>query len=189
MSKANVSASKFLSYILRHKPDAIGLSLDSEGWANIDELIRLANHSGTPLTLAQLFSIVEEDTKQRFSLSPDKTFIRAAQGHSLKSVRLNLTETLPPDRLFHGTAERFMDSILLNGLLPQQRQYVHLTDNPDTALETGRRYGKPVLLTVNSQKMIKDGHKFYQADNGVWLTVKVPNRYISIKESPRISDS
>jgi putative RNA 2'-phosphotransferase len=180
MSKANINTSKFLSYILRHEPESIGLSLDTEGWADIEELIRLANASGNTLTLEQLFSIVENDAKQRFSLSGDKKNIRAAQGHSLKTVHLDLTEATPPAHLFHGTAERFMESINSKGLLAQQRQYVHLTENRDTAIETGSRYGKAVLLSVDCQSMASEGHKFYQADNGVWLTLAVPPAYISV---------
>ncbi|CAM4175221.1 RNA 2'-phosphotransferase [Psychrobacter arenosus] len=180
MSKANTNASKFLSYILRHEPESIGLSLDTEGWANIEELIRLANASGNPLTVEQLFSIVEKDEKQRFSLSSDNKNIRAAQGHSLKSVSLDLTEATPPTHLFHGTAERFMESINSKGLLAQQRQYVHLTENRNTAIETGTRYGKAVLLSVDRQRMVSEGHKFYQADNSVWLTLAVPPAYIGV---------
>ena len=180
MSKANVTTSKFLSYILRHEPQSIGLTLDNEGWADIEELIQLANASGNALTVKQLFSIVENDAKQRFSLSEDKKNIRAAQGHSLKSVNLDLSEASPPEHLFHGTAKRFMTSIDAKGLLPQQRQYVHLTDNRDTAIDTGRRYGKAVLLNVDSQKMASEGYKFYQADNGVWLTLEVPPTYIRV---------
>lgn len=182
MNKVNVTTSKFLSYILRHEPQSIGLTLDNEGWADIEELVRLANDSGNALTLKQLFSIAENDAKQRFSLTPDKKYIRAAQGHSLKSVNLDLGEATPPDHLFHGTAKRFMESIEANGLLPQQRQYVHLTENRDTAIDTGRRYGKAVLLNVDCQRMASEGHKFYQADNGVWLTLAVPRTYISVAD-------
>jgi len=178
--KNNTETSKFLSYILRHEPDAIGLVLSSDGWADINELMQLANTSGNNITLEQIHSIVENDKKGRFSISENGQYIRAVQGHSLKTVDLNLKETTPPANLLHGTAQRFIESIHNEGLLPQERQYVHLTEDYDTAIKTGMRYGKPVVLNIDSHKMQEEGYKFYQAENNVWLTLAVPPAYITI---------
>ncbi|MDN3454613.1 MULTISPECIES: RNA 2'-phosphotransferase [unclassified Psychrobacter] len=178
--KNNTETSKFLSYILRHEPDSIGLVLNSDGWADINELIQLANTSGNNITLEQIHSIVESDKKGRFSISKDDQYIRAVQGHSLKTVDLNLKETTPPANLLHGTAQRFIESINNEGLISQKRQYVHLTEDYDTAIKTGMRYGKPVVLSIDSRKMQKEGYKFYQAENDVWLTSTVPPAYIAI---------
>ncbi|MGP9518667.1 RNA 2'-phosphotransferase [Psychrobacter sp. AOP7-C1-14] len=178
--KNNTETSKFLSYILRHEPDSIGLVLSSDGWADINELMQLANTSGTVISLEQIHSIVKNDKKGRFSISEDGQYIRAVQGHSLKTVDLNLKETTPPANLLHGTAQRFIESIHNEGLLPQERQYVHLTEDYDTAIKTGMRYGKPVVLNIDSHKMQEEGYKFYQAENNVWLTLTVPPAYITI---------
>ena len=180
MKKPNVETSKFLSYILRHEPESIGLTLDSEGWADINDLIQLANTSGNNITLEKIHSIVENDKKGRFSVASDGQCIRAVQGHSLQSVDLKLEETTPPASLFHGTAQRFIESINAEGLISKDRQYVHLTADYETAVKTGMRYGRPVVLNIDSQKMQEYGCKFYQAENNVWLTLAVPPAYINV---------
>lgn len=173
------STSKFLSLVLRHKPDAIGLELDEQGWANIDELISNANQSGeiTDLDRALIQKIVDTNDKQRFIISDDGQYIRANQGHSI-NIDLQLKSITPPEFLYHGTATRFIDSILKKGIIPQQRQYVHLSENIDTATSVGKRYGKPVVLTITTLQMHKEGIVFYQAENGVWLVKSVPSKYI-----------
>src|ERR1700744_6252448 len=133
MSIDEVRLSKFLSLVLRHKPDAIGLSLDAQGWANIDELIAKANTAGTAFDRPALLHVVETSDKKRFSVSPDGLRIRAAQGHSV-SVELGLSPQEPPPVLYHGTATRFVESILAQGLKPQARQHVHLSLDEATAL-------------------------------------------------------
>jgi len=163
-------ASKFLSYILRHKPDAIGLTLDPEGWANIEELIAKAD---IPLDLDMLCKVVATSDKKRFAISADGLFIRANQGHSIE-VNLGLEPVEPPELLYHGTATRFLDSIKAQGLLPQNRQYVHLSADTETATKIGQRHGKPVVLTIPALKLHKKGQQFFQAQNSVWLTEKVP---------------
>ncbi|MDO5768248.1 MAG: RNA 2'-phosphotransferase [Psychrobacter sp.] len=182
MKNNNIGISKFLSYILRHKPESIGLSLNTEGWADINELVRLADKSGNAITLTDITSTVKADAKGRFSISDDGRYIRAVQGHSLKSVDLKLTEAIPPACLVHGTAQRFIDNILKEGLVPKQRQYVHLTENINTAKQTGSRYGKPVVLAIDSQKMHAAGYLFYKSENNVWLTKSVPPIYITISK-------
>lgn len=170
--------SKYISLILRHKPDVIGITLDEHGWANVDELI--AGVSKThPINMDILEQIVAEDEKQRYSFNEDKTLIRANQGHSIP-VDVELEEKEPPEILFHGTGEKYVDSINKSGLIPKSRLYVHLSSNEETAHKVGTRHGKPVIYKVKSKEMYQDGYKFFCSVNGVWLTKTVPVRYIEI---------
>ncbi|WP_426344000.1 RNA 2'-phosphotransferase [Pseudoduganella sp. R-32] len=173
-----VSQSKFLSLVLRHKPEEIGLVLDQNGWALIDQLIALANVRGTNLNRSQIESIVENSDKKRFAISADGTKIRANQGHSV-DIALELPPRTPPERLYHGTATRFLDSIRESGLHSASRQHVHLSSDQATAEKVGSRHGKPVVLTVESGQMARDGHLFYISENGVWLTEAVPAKYLN----------
>lgn len=161
--------SKFLSLVLRHMPDTISLNLDENGWADISELIEKCNQHNVLLNIQLLEEIVTTNDKQRFAFNDDKTKIRANQGHSI-TVELDLEDKMPPEILYHGTAERFLGSILKNGILKQSRQQVHLSANIDTAKKVGARHGKPVVLTVKASAMYNAGHKFYLSQNGVWLT-------------------
>jgi len=169
--------SKFISLILRHKPETIGITLDEHGWANVNELI--AGVSKThPLDMAMLERIVAEDEKQRYSFNEDKTLIRANQGHSIP-VDVELEEVQPPEVLFHGTGERFVASINEQGLIPKSRLYVHLSKDEETAYKVGQRHGKPFIYKVKSGEMYRDGYKFYRSVNGVWLTKAVPVKYLT----------
>ncbi|MEJ5174163.1 RNA 2'-phosphotransferase, partial [Erwinia sp. MYb416] len=145
MSKKHSDISKFLSYVLRHQPESIGLTLDSEGWTDIDTLIACAKNDSKNLTRETILSIVESSDKKRFSLSEDGLKIRAVQGHSSQQVDINYQESTPPDVLYHGTATRFLESILIQGLIPGSRQYVHLSADEATAYSVGKRHGKPVV--------------------------------------------
>lgn len=171
--------SKFLSFILRHQPDTIDLVLDSQGWVSVDELINKANHHGHVLNRDSIVNVVVSNDKQRFSLSDDGLRIRANQGHSL-SVDLALTAQQPLAILYHGTATRFLSSILAEGLKPQTRQQVHLSQDKVTALKIGQRHGKPVILQITAATMYQDGYVFYVSDNQVWLTATVPANYITV---------
>ena len=181
MDPSLVRTSKFLSLVLRHRPERIGLTLDEHGWARVDELIEAANRSGKKLTLEMMQRTVAENDKQRFSFSADGTRIRANQGHSIQ-VDLQLEHANPPELLFHGTVERFIASIKAQGLLKRKRQYVHLSPDKETATKVGQRRGEPVILTVSSAKMHQDGHVFYLSKNGVWLTDHVPVEYIDFPD-------
>lgn len=168
--------SKFISLILRHKPEVIGITLDKHGWANVDELI--AGISKTqPIDMAMLEQIVAEDEKQRYSFNDDHTLIRANQGHSIP-VDVELEEKEPPEFLYHGTGEKYVASIKEQGLIPKSRLYVHLSPDADTARRVGQRHGKPVVFVVRSGEMYRDGIKFYRSVNGVWLVKEVPKRYL-----------
>lgn len=170
--------SKFMSLILRHKPETIGISLDEHGWANVDELIAGISKTRN-FNMSILEEIVETDNKQRYSFNEDKTLIRANQGHSIP-VDVELEETEPPEILWHGTGEKFVTSIEKQGLIPKSRLYVHLSKDRDTAVNVGKRHGKPVLFIVKSGHMCRDGYKFYLSKNGVWLTKNVPVKYLYI---------
>ena len=168
--------SKYISLILRHKPETIGITLDEHGWANVDELI-----SGIAKTHEMNMNILEEivstDEKQRYSFNDDKTKIRANQGHSIQ-VDVELEEMRPPEILWHGTGEKFTGSIDEQGLIPKSRLYVHLSKDEETAFKVGTRHGKPVLYIVKAEEMFKDGYKFFLSKNGVWLTKEVPVKYL-----------
>ena len=168
---------RYLCLILRHKPEAAGITLDEHGWADVRALLRgIADRY--PITMEQLEEIVRTDSKSRYSFNEDKTKIRANQGHSIP-VDVGLPELAPPEILYHGTGEKFMESILAQGLLPMSRLYVHLTDRYDTARTVGARHGTPVVLTILSGQMHRDGYRFYRAVNGVWLTERVPPEYFA----------
>ena len=179
--KDKVQISRFLSYILRHAPESIGLSLDAQGWGEISQLILLTQKKGTPLTLELINDVVKTNDKKRFAISEDGLFIRAVQGHSLKTTVAYQAIT-PPKILYHGTATRFIDSIFNQGLIPNGRQYVHLSQDYKTEVNVGNRHGKAVVLIVDSEKMFSEGFEFYQSDNGVWLTLFVPVNYLKIEE-------
>lgn len=170
--------SKFISLILRHKPETIGIELDEHGWANVEDLIHGINKSGNKINMDILEEIVCSDEKQRYSFNEDKTLIRANQGHSI-SVDVELEEKIPPDVLYHGTADRFLESIKADGLKPMSRLYVHLSNNINTATNVGRRHGKTVVLSIDSKAMYNNGAKFYLSKNGVWLTKFVEPQYIN----------
>lgn len=177
-NKQLTETSKFLSFVLRHEPQSIGLPLDTEGWASIDALIAAAAKHERTLDRALIEQVVNTSEKKRFALSPDGLSIRAVQGHSTDSVAISFEEKVPPVVLYHGTATRFLESIRAQGLLPGARQYVHLSEDVRTATSVGQRYGKPVVLTIAAGAMHAQGSKFFQAQNGVWLTVNVPPRFL-----------
>ena len=170
--------SVFISLILRHKPETIGISLDEHGWADVRELIDGINKTGKyRIDMNTLEGIVRTDNKQRYSFNEDKTLIRANQGHSI-NVDVELTEAVPPEQLFHGTGEKYVSSIRKEGLKPQSRLYVHLSKDKETAEKVGARHGRPHIFFVYSGKMHRAGYKFYLSENGVWLTKAVPPEFL-----------
>lgn len=182
-SKSLTSISKFLSLVLRHQPQVVGMQLDSEGWLPIAELIENANRRGQQLSLELLHEVVASCEKKRFSLSDDGLRIRANQGHSVRDVELNLEPMTPPKELFHGTITPFMESIRKHGLLKRSRNHVHLSADIETAKKVGSRRGSPLVLTIRAEAMRESGHIFYKSVNGVWLTDAVPVSFIEFPES------
>ena len=165
--------SKFLSLVLRHKPQQIGIELMKGGWAPVDKVLK-----GLNISMEDLKYIVDTDEKKRYSFNEDKTLIRANQGHSI-NIDMQFEEQKPPKYLYHGTATKFADGIFGKGITKQNRQYVHLSKDTETAVKVGRRHGEPLVLLVRAEEMYDNGYKFYLSENGVWLTDIVPPTYIS----------
>lgn len=174
--KSMTEISKLIAYVLRHKPDHLALDMDVHGWVSTKQLIEKINEL-QPFDMAQLEEIVRTDNKQRYAFNAEKTMIRASQGHSIP-VDLELEAICPPAILWHGTGEKYVESIDQQGLLPKGRQHVHLSADSETALNVGSRHGKPALYIVDTAAMCADGHVFYRSENGVWLTSAVPPQYL-----------
>jgi putative RNA 2'-phosphotransferase len=175
----SVRTSKFLSLVLRHEPERIGIVLDESGWTDIAALLAAAAAHGVAITRAELDEVVATSDKQRFALSPDGTRIRANQGHSV-DVELGLAPATPPDRLYHGTVARFVESIRELGILKGSRHHVHLSADEDTARRVGGRRGAPVVLGVRAGEMAAAGHAFFRSENGVWLVEHVPPEFVEL---------
>ncbi len=168
--------SRFLSLVLRHKPQEIGLDMDKNGWVNVTELLEKSGAHGNGFTLEQLHYVVGNNAKKRFSFSPTKDKIRASQGHSVE-IDLNLKAVRPPEFLYHGTAEKNGEKILATGIIKAERQHVHLSADVETAISVGKRHGKPIVFQIAARKMFGK-HDFFLSDNGVWLTDFVPAEFI-----------
>lgn len=174
-----IKTSKFLSLVLRHNPSLIGIDLDKNGWVDVEELLEKLKSKNIFLTFDELKEIVESNSKKRFALSIDSKKIRANQGHSI-SVELDYKEQVPPNFLYHGTSEKNIDSIFMNGISKMNRHHVHLSLDITTAYQVGKRHGKPIILKINSGDMKKAGFSFFLSDNNVWLTDFIPIEFITI---------
>jgi len=175
--KEAIRTSKFLSLILRHEPQQVGITLDEAGWVGVQELLDAVNRHGVKLTLDELKYVVDTNTKKRFAFSEDGQRIRASQGHSVE-VDLQYSPQTPPEILYHGTATRFLDSIRKDGLKSMARHDVHLSAETKMTIQVGGRHGKPVLLTIRAGDMHRAGHVFKCSANGVWLVSQVPPEFI-----------
>ncbi len=171
-----IKVSKYISMVLRHKPEVIGVELNENGWLAVDKLIEGVSKRHV-LNQELLEEIVAKDSKKRFAFNDDKTLIRANQGHSI-DVDVELTIIEPPEILYHGTGEKYKVSIDKEGLKPRTRLHVHLSEDRETAIVVGTRHGNPIVYRVESKKMYKGGYVFYRSENGVWLTKEVPVRYL-----------
>lgn len=180
MNEPTTKASKFLSLVLRHQPESIGISLDESGWASIADLIEKSREARVFLSVDLIRKIVTSSNKMRFSISADGLRIRANQGHSV-DIDLGLEAAEPPLLLYHGTATRNLASIRGQGLIKGNRQYVHLSLSRETAVTVGKRHGKPVVLIIEAGSMHKHGFEFYLSANGVWLTEHVPPEYVTTR--------
>jgi len=166
-------ASKFLNFILQHNPEKIGLVLEKGGWASIDFIVEK-----TVLTREHIQKIVENDEKQCYSFNEDKTKIKANFDHSI-NIELDYIEKSPPNILYHGTDTKNISSIFINGILPIDKNFVHLSEDIKTATIMGKQHGIPAVFKILTEGMIQEGHKFYKISNGIWLTKKVASRFIA----------
>ena len=182
LKKSHNKLSKFLSLVLRHKPETIGISLSEQGWVDTKTLIEKMNEYGKQIDLETLSIIVETNNKKRFGFSENKSKIRANQGHSL-DIDLGYFQKTPPNILYHGTAQKYIDSIFKSGLEKRNRHQVHLSKEIETAYKVGQRHGKPVILKVLAEQMHEDGFKFFESENKVWLTDNVPIQYLTTNEN------
>ena len=180
-TKAAVTKSKFLSLVLRHEPERVGLTLDEAGWVAVEELLTAVNRNGVALTREELEHIVTTSDKKRFAFSEDGLRIRANQGHSVE-VDLQYEPAVPPELLYHGTANQFVDAIRQSGLQKMERHHVHLSSDQKMTVQVGTRRGRPVLLTVRAGEMHRAGHVFYRSANDVWLVDEVPARFIEFPQ-------
>ena len=183
MRKDDIQRGRKLSLLLRHKPHLLNLTMDDEGWINIDDIMSAWSRKNWRPLLSEneLIRVVEENDKKRYTLDLANRRIRARQGHSVE-VDLGLEPVEPPNKLFHGTVLKFLDDISVNGLKKISRQHVHLSKDLKTATKVGQRRGKPIILTVESGRMHEAGYKFYMSENGVWLTDEVPADFIEIPQ-------
>lgn len=175
--KETTRASKFLSLVLRHEPQAAGMTPDATGWVDVEALLAGCGRAGLVISREQLDHIVDTNAKKRFEFSSDGRRIRASQGHSIR-IELDYTPQAPPDMLFHGTATRFLDAIRGCGLQRMSRHHVHLSADASVAHEVGARHGKSAVLSIRAGDMHRVGHVFYQSANGVWLVEAVPPEFI-----------
>lgn len=179
--KQQTQISKFLSLVLRHKPETIGIQIDQNGWVDVDELIEKSNKYGVQFDREILNHVVATNSKKRFAFNDKFDKIRASQGHSIE-IELGYSNQKPPEILFHGTSEKSVESILKKGLNKQHRQHVHLSSDIDTAIKVGQRHGKPFVFLVFAEKMYKDNFQFFISENGVWLTDYVPTKYLKVND-------
>jgi len=178
LSDKHKNYSKFLSYVLRHKPESIDIILDENGWVEVSTLLEASQKAGQNISRELLKEIVETNDKKRFAFSETEDRIRASQGHSVKNIDLDLEPIEPPEILYHGTVKKFIKAIEKGGLQKMNRQYVHLSSTKEIATSVGSRRGKPIILKVRALSMYKVGYHFYLSANGVWLTDTVPFEYI-----------
>lgn len=171
--------SRYMSLILRHKPEVIEITLDEHGWASVNDLICGIEKNNPGFNMDILEQIVRTDSKQRYSFNDDKSLIRANQGHSV-NVDVELKEKEPPEYLYHGTGEKYVKSINQDGLIPKSRLYVHLSKDIKTAENVGKRHGKEIIYRINSGRMYRNGYKFYLSENGIWLTKEAPVKYLEM---------
>ena len=172
--------SKKLSYLLRHCTDPLYIELIG-AWAPVDTMITVLQKSYPGFDREKLDMIVASDEKGRYSYNADGTKIRANQGHSIPGVVIEMDSPDPPDLLYHGTATRFLDSILREGILPKGRGFVHISPDFDTAVRVGRRHGKPVVLVIDAKRFVDDGNELYISSNGVWQSRCVPPQYFTVE--------
>lgn len=179
--------SKKLSFLLRHSTNPCYIDLNG-GWAEVDVILDALRQKHPAADRAMLEQIVATDEKTRYTFSADGSKIRANQGHSIPGVELYMEAPTPPALLYHGTATRFLESILAEGLKPMSRQWVHLSQDVPTAVKVGQRHGKPVVLAMRAADFVRDGQELYRSQNGVWQARQVPPQYLSVLEEEQAAE-
>lgn len=174
MEQKYVQTSKKLSYLLRHCRNPLYIDLNG-GWASVDTILQVLH-----ISKKDLDEIVETDAKTRYSYDETGKKIRANQGHSIPGCVVSMEHPDPPDVLYHGTATRFLDSIMKNGLKPMSRQWVHISPDYETAIKVGQRHGKPVVLLVHAKQFAEDGNELFLSSNAVWQAKDVPAIYLEV---------
>ena len=172
--------SKKMSYMLRHSTDPLYIDLNG-GWADVNTIIKALKERYPEVTRSVVEQIVAQDEKGRYSFNDKRTKIRANQGHSIPGVIIEMEQPEPPEHLYHGTATRFLDSIVQHGLIPMNRQFVHISPDFETAVKVGKRHGKPVVLIIDAKRFVEDGHELYLSSNNVWQAKAVPPEYFTIE--------
>lgn len=172
-------ASIQLSYMLRHSKDPLYVDLDG-GWASVDRVLEVLRGRYPQMERAHIEQIVARDKKGRYAFDTTGTKIRANQGHSIPGVKVEMESPEPPAVLYHGTAERFLSSIMEQGLKPMTRQFVHLSSAYETAVTVGKRHGTPVVLRVDAAQFAAEGNELLLSANGVWQAKAVPVKYLSL---------
>ena len=174
MNNSYSKTSKRLSYLLRHSQEPLYISLEG-GWASVSAILNALH-----ISKSELEQIVAKDEKMRYSFDKSGAKIRANQGHSIPGVRIEFTSPEPPEFLYHGTATRFLESIMKDGLRPMTRQWVHISPDYDTAVKVGKRHGKPIVLRIKAKEYVTAGNELYLSDNGVWLAKAVPPKFFDL---------
>lgn len=172
--------SKFISLVLRHKPDLINIDIDDKGYTDIDSLISNINkYKNTNITKNDLISIVNNDEKGRYSFNDNITRIRANQGHSI-NVNIEFEKVIPEHDLYHGTKFSNFNNIKSQGLLKMSRQFVHLSKDINIAADSGKRWKEDLLICkIDTKSMINDGYIFFKSENNVYLIKYIPPEYIT----------
>ena len=170
-----VKISQKLAGLLRHRTDPMYIDLNG-GWADVNEIISALKARFPEVDRAVIDEIVANDEKGRYSFDITGT----NQGHSIPGVKIEMERPQPPELLYHGTARRFLPSILREGLKPMSRQYVHISPDIETAVKVGKRHGAPVVLVIRAGDFVKDGNVLMRSYNGVWQAERVPPEYLSV---------
>ncbi len=178
MRKTLNKISKLISYWLRHKPEEGNLTLDDFGWATIEDILVALKENGTEFNKSDLIELSNSFDKVRWKIDKTNNKIKATHGHSI-SILQELEPKTPPEILYHGTATKFLESIIVQGLKSKQRQYVHLSETIDMAKEIGARHGTPFIIEIETKKLVDNGWDFYKTEQDVWLTSEIPVKYLS----------
>ncbi len=180
MKTPQENTSKLISYWLRHNPQDAELQVDEFGWARLDAVLKTLSENNIRMSIDELIELNNSFDKIRWEIDIEKNQIRATHGHSFPILIEDKIQN-PPEKLYHGTAVSSLTNIIKNGLQPMDRQFVHLSDNIEPAKIVAKRHGKPFIIEIGTEELIKDGWIFYKTSDNVWLTTKIPTKYLSFE--------